>query len=412
MDLSFFPFQPSDAQCPCAPGYRSHREDRRWDCVKETYDICKDDAVRNQDGRCLTKEEWAHYCSDQVCDIPQDYRGYDKVLRLCLCQVRSLDNMCGLLCRRRQGGVLKFFCGDGPARLSIAYKNGRQVDIFWEELAASLQGLIFHAQNLCASETQDPQRVYVVKTNGKDQRREMVHILSASDFPSGFIANSWPPNLQREQLSNPFGKDFAALTGKKTGWISAKGGFRFSQPEPANATPKSTLTGILNPTVCLKMHEILMFVVSKEHYPVYDVNNLYNTNQDFDWGSFRKLAEEMQLASSSTSFSFFLHQFNSPGTYVLRLSSNQHKKMKYIRMLPFGGQCYEEGPFYPTTPAHVVQVGIAKIADLVLKPDWPAIIGILIALIFLILIYLVLIVSSDNDDDDSQQKCILVHQCS
>lgn len=66
MDLTFFPFQPSDAQCPCAPGYRSLREDRRWDCVKETYDICRDDAIRNQDGRCLTKEEWAHYCSDQV----------------------------------------------------------------------------------------------------------------------------------------------------------------------------------------------------------------------------------------------------------------------------------------------------------------------------------------------------------
>lgn len=78
-------------------------------------------------------------------------------------------------------------------------------------------------------------------------------------------------------------------------------------------------------------------------------------------------------------------------------------------MLPFGGQCYEEGPFYPTTPGHVVQVGVAKIADLVLKPDWPAIIGILIALVFLILIYLVLIVSSDNDDDSNQQKCILVH---
>ncbi|XP_070621681.1 uncharacterized protein [Erythrolamprus reginae] len=175
-------------------------------------------------------------------------------------------------------------------------------------------------------------------------------------------------------------------------WTSAKSGFRFSQPESANATPKSRLTGILNPTVCLQTHQMLMFIVSKEHYPVYDVNNLYNTNQDFDWGAFRKFAEEMRLSSSSTSFFFFLYQFYDPGTYVLRLSSNQHKKMKYIRILPFGGQCYEEGPFYPTTPGYVVQVGIAKMTDLVLKPDWPAIIGIIIALIFLILIYLVLVI--------------------
>ncbi|KAL7981601.1 hypothetical protein Chor_005689 [Crotalus horridus] len=60
--------------------------------------------------------------------------------------------------------------------------------------------------------------------------------------------------------------------------------------------------------------------------------------------------------------------------------------------MPFGGQCYEEGPFYPTSPGYVVQVGIAKIPDLVLKPDWPAIIGIIITLVFLILLHLVLII--------------------
>ncbi|ETE68440.1 Sushi, von Willebrand factor type A, EGF and pentraxin domain-containing protein 1, partial [Ophiophagus hannah] len=349
-------FQPSDAQCPCAPGYRSLREDRRWDCVQETYDICRDDAIRNQDGQCLTKEEWAHYCSDQVCDIPQDYQGYDKVLGLCLCQVGSLDNTCGLRCRQQQRGILKFFCEDNRARLSITYKNGRQVDIFWEELAASLQGLIFHAQNLCASETQVPQPVYMVKTNGRgfvgvnDPEPEALQHL--------FATQSLIPPAFRNELWTANSWDIS--------WTSAKSGFRFSQPEPANATPKSTLTGILNPTVCLQMHEILMFIVSKDHYPVYDVNNLYNTNQDFDWGAFRKLTEEMQLAPSYTSFFFFLYQFYDPGTYVFRLSSNQHKKM---------------------------------VADLVLKPDWPAVIGIFIALVFLILIYLVLICKLWDSED-------------
>ncbi|KAG8141599.1 hypothetical protein E2320_007196 [Naja naja] len=360
-------FQPSDAQCPCAPGYRSFREDRRWDCVQETYDICRGDAVRNQDGQCLTKEEWAHYCSDQVCNNPQDYQGYDKVLGLCLCQVGSLDNTCGLRCRRQQRGILKFNCEDNRARLSITYRNGRQVDIFWEELAASLQGLIFHAQNLCALETQVPQPVYMVKTNGRgfvgvnDPEPEALQHLFAtqSEIPPAFRNELWTANSW------------------DISWTSAKSGFQFSQAEAANTTPKSMLTGILNPTVCLQMHEILMYMVSKDHYPVYDVNNLYNTNQDFDWGAFRKLTEEMRLASSSTSLFFFLYQFYHPGTYVFRLSSNQHKKMV----------------------GYVVQVGIAKIADLVLKPDWPAIIGILIALIFLILIYLVLICKLWDSED-------------
>lgn len=58
--------QPSDAQCPCAPGYKSPTEDRRWDCVKQTYPICRDGAVRNQEGQCLSKDEWIGYCSEKV----------------------------------------------------------------------------------------------------------------------------------------------------------------------------------------------------------------------------------------------------------------------------------------------------------------------------------------------------------
>ncbi|XP_064380309.1 uncharacterized protein LOC112986513 [Dromaius novaehollandiae] len=53
--------------------------------------------------------------------------------------------------------------------------------------------------------------------------------------------------------------------------------------------------------------------------------------------------------------------------------------------MPRGGQCYEEGPFFPTTPRYAVQVGIAKKQDLLLKPDWTAIIGLITGLlIFLI----------------------------
>ncbi|XP_077775594.1 uncharacterized protein LOC114585855 [Podarcis muralis] len=151
-----------------------------------------------------------------------------------------------------------------------------------------------------------------------------------------------------------------------------------------------TFSGILNPTTCLKIHDIVMFIVSKDHYPVYDVNSLYNTNHEFDWGGFRSLAEEAKLASGSDNFLLFLYQFHDPGTYVLRLSSNQHKRM-YVRVMPYGGQCYDEGPFFPTTPRHMVQVGVARIPDLILKPDWRAIIGIIFGVVFLLIVCLLLI---------------------
>lgn len=87
--------------------------------------------------------------------------------------------------------------------------------MYWEELAVSLQGLGFHAQNLCASETQDAQPVYVVKTNGKDQGRKMVHIYLFQIFPLASLPTLDLQSSSANQLSYPFDKDCPALTGNR-----------------------------------------------------------------------------------------------------------------------------------------------------------------------------------------------------
>lgn len=63
--------------------------------------------------------------------------------------------------------------------------------------------------------------------------------------------------------------------------------------------------------------------------------------------------------------------------------------------MPLGGQCYEEGPFFPTIPRYAVQVGIAKKLDLLLKPDWTAITGVITGLLVLLITSVVLTVSND-----------------
>lgn len=70
--------------------------------------------------------------------------------------------------------------------------------------------------------------------------------------------------------------------------------------------------------------------------------------------------------------------------------------MKYVRVMPLGGQCYEEGPFFPTTPRYAVQVGIAKKPDLLLKPDWTAITGVITGLLALLIASVLLTVSNDH----------------
>ncbi|XP_018081393.1 uncharacterized protein LOC108696479 [Xenopus laevis] len=51
-----------------------------------------------------------------------------------------------------------------------------------------------------------------------------------------------------------------------------------------------------------------------------------------------------------------------------------------------GGHCYEEGPFFPSSPRHLIRNGIARIPPLLLKPDWPAIIGITTGLLLILII--------------------------
>ncbi|CAM4698898.1 unnamed protein product [Caretta caretta] len=367
----------SDAHCPCAPGYKTLMDGRRH-CVRQVYDICRDATSRNQEGQCLTKKEWMKYCTNKVCALPEDYQGYDKVLGLCVCRADNLNSVCNSQCRRQQRDILQFVCKGKNAQLSITYRNGSQIAIFLEQLKAVLQVLRSSAKNPCPTEhSMSSYPVYMVKTNGKgflgvyNPDPELLHKLIV------------PNKISSHDKSVPLSAAALGKTGKEDPQ------FYWAQSQrPSNSTLQITLTGILNPTTCISGNVTILFIVSKEHYPVYDVNNLYNTNNEFDWGGFRSLAEEIKL--TSTNFLLFLYQFQHPGTYVLGLSSNQNKKM-YIRVMPYGGQCYEDGPFFPTTPRHVIQVGIARIPNLLLKPDWPAIIGLIIGLLIFVITCLLLI---------------------
>ncbi|RXM95099.1 hypothetical protein EOD39_17262 [Acipenser ruthenus] len=126
-------------------------------------------------------------------------------------------------------------------------------------------------------------------------------------------------------MEDPDGKGNAPHYSNTAGGNDTLGGAD-KHPTPQ---PDFQFAGILNPTVCLSLGDVLVFTVSKEHYPVYDVGNLLNTNSRFDWGGFRALAEEMSLShAASKLFSF---PFTQPGVYVLKLNSNQHKKMILFR---------------------------------------------------------------------------------
>lgn len=80
----------------------------------------------------------------------------------------------------------------------------------------------------------------------------------------------------------------------------------------------------------MSLHKKKKGVVTRTNFCTFaSRNNLYNTNAEFDWGDLRSLREEVREASQK--FFFFLFQFQYPGTYVLQLSSNRHKRMVCIK---------------------------------------------------------------------------------
>lgn len=56
--------QPSDGQCPCLPGHQDAGEPRG--CVQWEPRGCKEGASWNQEGLCLTRNQWKEHCANEV----------------------------------------------------------------------------------------------------------------------------------------------------------------------------------------------------------------------------------------------------------------------------------------------------------------------------------------------------------
>ncbi|XP_043532347.1 uncharacterized protein LOC122540546 [Chiloscyllium plagiosum] len=359
-------FQPSDSHCTCALRHRLVSKGTRA-CVRKLYNICRDGTSRNQDGVCLTNDEWKEYCSLKVCASPVDYQGFDRVLGLCLCQTQRLDSVCNWKCRQLQWSRLQITC-EGGAQFRITFRDGSKIDLPLKGI-----GRVLNSRNIIEG--------------GQCHQQQPVHLVEMSD--AGFLGvydpdpmklkNLLEMNLQHHPLIN-VSPDNA--TSRSPGDPEP----RWSRmPQFVESTTNGILFfGIFNPTTCIHFGSIILFTVSSGYYPVYNIENLYNTNSEFDWGAFRGLAEEME-PNSSTSW-LLLYRFRQPGVHVFQLNKDPHKKM-YIRVMPVGGQCYEEGPFFPTTARNMIRIGISRSPDLLLKPDWLLISSLLLATVITVGVY-------------------------
>ena len=137
---------------------------------------------------------------------------------------------------------------------------------------------------------------------------------------------------------------------------------------------------ISNPLVCIKVGDSILFDISTGFYPVYVKDSLLNTNQDFDFSSFRELES---IASRNVSITTFAFTFTQNGTYVFSVSS-QSVFTTIITVLPSSLTCTTEAPFVDFTTKNLVTMGVASNTSIVLSPDWYLIMGLLFGMMGLI----------------------------
>lgn len=89
--------------------------------------------------------------------------------------------------------------------------------------------------------------------------------------------------------------------------------------------------GVSNPMVCILSGDGVVFLLTggPSSYPIYLKDSMLNTNPNFDYGAFRRLA---QKAKSSTTITTFAFTFDDGGVYVFANSENLNAKTIVVVM--------------------------------------------------------------------------------
>lgn len=137
------------------------------------------------------------------------------------------------------------------------------------------------------------------------------------------------------------------------------------------------------PIVCLSLGDTILFDLSSgpQYYPVYVKDSLLNTNPDFDYGSFRRLATRLTANTTIRSFAF---AFREPGIYTFMLAKNP-SQLTIISVLREGSRCQSSGAVMPMTSGNLIAVGVIKNDDIILTPNWGLIFGLLGGLMFAVM---------------------------
>lgn len=177
-----------------------------------------------------------------------------------------------------------------------------------------------------------------------------------------------------EETSNPLPKSY----------------WEFEKKPRALATVSADTATISNPVICIENGDSIQFEITDyTHYPVYDENNILNSNTKFDYGPFIELASQIQAKklagySGSTNPILFSYSFSEGGTYVFTDATTTTNKLVIV-VANSGETCPSTSANIQTaTSQSVTATGSSQSSDIVLQIDYSLLSTIIVLLIIVL----------------------------
>ena len=326
----FRAFQITSKQCTCIPLYvpadGTSANDYKADCQPVIFPRCSTSEVRDPSGNCVSINDCTSACANG--------KGKRNIeTGVCVCEVvDDLETVCDDACRK---GSLKISVTYSGEIQMVDPANPSQNVTVPQSALTSLAGNMTCPVKGC--------KIASVSLAGKDG-------FSSNYQPTSSLSSAYTAKNGKRLLSN----------GRLL--VAASNG------------------SIRNPLICLNLGDTMMFEVSApSNYPVYDSNNLLNSNPSFDYSPFTQLATRLKNGEKLTDFAF---TFIQAGKYVFVNAANANQIM-IIGVMASGQSCGTGNKFIqPISTMSLQKLGVTQNNNMMLAPDWTLIFGLIASILF------------------------------
>jgi hypothetical protein len=333
-------FQMSDQTCLCKPQYLPKHggedSDSTDDCEPQIFPRCDNKQVLDVSGFCVDLDQ-----CDTACDGGPGTRSPE--LGICACQkVDEIDDVCNKSCR--DDSIKVEVSPDGLYTINFPADSDGNAPQSQSFDMQEVEG--FYGAVRCSN---------TLGVGCKAVSLKVGITIDTEDIIQGGFSANYQANSQ----------------------VLAK--IEYEEDETRRRLVSSLDTGIRNPVFCLNLGDSMLFEgITQEHYPVYLKDSLANSNDDFDYGAFRDLEDQLKNGVTITTFAY---SFSQEGIYIFGDAADEQKQT-IIGVMGENKKCSEEDKYIvPITYDALLKLGVTQKEDIILSPDWALIIGLLSSLL-------------------------------